>query len=37
MLPPGGKLIYTDPTEAFMLYMKIALIAGLAHRVAAGV
>ena len=29
MLPPGGSLIYTDPTEAFILYIKIALIAGL--------
>lgn len=29
MLPPGGTLIYTDPTEAFVLYIKIALIAGL--------
>jgi sec-independent protein translocase protein TatC len=29
MLPPGGTLIYTDPTEAFWLYIKIALIAGL--------
>ena len=29
MLPSGGTLIYTDPTEAFMLYIKIALIAGL--------
>jgi len=29
MLPPGGTLIYTDPTEAFILYIKIALIAGL--------
>ena len=29
MLPPGGTLIYTDPTEAFLLYIKIALIAGL--------
>lgn len=29
LLPPGGTLIYTDPTEAFMLYIKIALIAGL--------
>jgi sec-independent protein translocase protein TatC len=29
MLPPGQTLIYTDPTEAFMLKVKIALIAGL--------
>jgi sec-independent protein translocase protein TatC len=29
MLPAGGTLIYTDPTEAFLLYIKIALIAGL--------
>jgi sec-independent protein translocase protein TatC len=29
MLPPGQTLIYTDPTEAFILYIKIALIAGL--------
>jgi len=29
MLPPGGTLIFTDPTEAFMLYIKIALISGL--------
>lgn len=29
MLPPGGTLVYTDPTEAFLLYIKIALIAGL--------
>ena len=29
MLPPGTRLVYTDPTEAFMLYIKIALIAGL--------
>jgi sec-independent protein translocase protein TatC len=28
MLPPGGKLIYTEPTEAFVLYMKIALLTG---------
>jgi sec-independent protein translocase protein TatC len=25
----GGKLIYTEPTEAFMLYMKMAALAGL--------
>ena len=29
MLPDGGKLIYTYPTEAFMLYLRIAIIAGL--------
>ncbi len=29
MLPPGGKMVYTDPAEAFMLDVKIALIAGL--------
>jgi sec-independent protein translocase protein TatC len=29
MLPAGSKLIYTEPTEAFMLYVKIALLAGL--------
>ncbi|MBI3046948.1 MAG: twin-arginine translocase subunit TatC [Acidobacteria bacterium] len=29
LLPPGGTLVYTDPTEAFILYIKIALIAGL--------
>ena len=29
LLPEGGTLIFTDPTEAFVLYIKIALIAGL--------
>ena len=29
MLPAGQTLIYTEPTEAFMLKVKIALIAGL--------
>ena len=29
MLPAGQTLIYTDPSEAFMLQVKIALIAGL--------
>ena len=29
LLPAGQTLIYTDPTEAFMLYIWIALIAGL--------
>jgi sec-independent protein translocase protein TatC len=28
-LPPGGSFIYTYPTEAFMLNIRIALIAGL--------
>lgn len=28
-LPAGGKLVYTEPTEAFVLYIKIAAIAGL--------
>ena len=28
-LPPGGTLIFTEPTEAFILYIKIALISGL--------
>lgn len=28
-LPPGGTLVYTEPTEAFVLYIKIAVIAGL--------
>jgi sec-independent protein translocase protein TatC len=28
-LPPGGKLVYTEPTEAFVLYITMALIAGL--------
>src|SRR5437868_9727882 len=27
-LPPGGKLVYTEPTEAFVLYITMALIAG---------
>ena len=27
-LPAGGTLVYTDPTEAFVLYIKMALIAG---------
>src|SRR3982751_1906953 len=27
-LPPGAKLIYTQPGEAFALYIEIALIAG---------
>jgi sec-independent protein translocase protein TatC len=29
MLPPGGKLIFTEGPEAFMLYIRIAIIAGL--------
>jgi sec-independent protein translocase protein TatC len=29
LLPPGGTLVYTDPSEAFILYIKIAAIAGL--------
>jgi sec-independent protein translocase protein TatC len=29
MLPAGGHLIYTEPTEAFVLYMKIALLSGI--------
>ena len=29
LLPAGGTLVYTDPSEAFMLMIKIALIAGL--------
>ncbi len=29
MLPAGQTLVYTDPAEAFTLYIKIALIAGL--------
>ena len=29
LLPEGGTLIFTEPTEAFILYIKIALIAGL--------
>ena len=28
MLPPGAKLIYTTPAEAFSLYIDIAMIAG---------
>jgi sec-independent protein translocase protein TatC len=28
-LPPGGKFIYTEAPEAFMLYLRIAVIAGL--------
>ena len=29
MLPAGQALIYTEPTEALMLYVKIAVIAGI--------
>ncbi len=29
VLPHGGKLIYTEPTEAFVLYLEIAALAGL--------
>jgi sec-independent protein translocase protein TatC len=29
LLPPGSKLIYTEPGEAFSLYLQLALIAGL--------
>jgi sec-independent protein translocase protein TatC len=28
MMPPGSRLIYTNPAEAFSLYMQVALIAG---------
>jgi len=28
-LPPGGKLIYTEPAEAFLLYLKISALAGI--------
>lgn len=29
VLPDGGKLIYTEPTEAFILYLKVAALVGL--------
>lgn len=29
VLPEGGHLIYTEPAEAFLLYMKVAALAGL--------
>lgn len=29
VLPNGGKLIYTEPAEAFLLYMKVAALVGL--------
>jgi sec-independent protein translocase protein TatC len=28
-LPDGGRMIYTEPTEAFLLYLKVAALAGL--------
>ena len=28
-LPPGDQLVYTEPTEAFLLYIKMAALAGL--------
>ena len=28
-LPPGDQLVYTEPTEAFFLYIKMAALAGL--------
>ncbi len=28
MLPAGSKMIYTEPTEAFVLYLKLALLSG---------
>jgi sec-independent protein translocase protein TatC len=28
-LPPGGRLIYTEPAEAFLLYLKISALAGI--------
>ena len=28
-LPPGDRLVYTEPTEAFFLYIKMAALAGL--------
>ena len=28
-MPTGGKFMYTEPTEAFMLMMKIGALAGL--------
>lgn len=28
-LPPGGRMIYTEPTEAFMLQLKVAALGGL--------
>lgn len=29
MIPAGGKMQYTEPTEAFILYLKIAFLAGI--------
>ncbi len=29
ILPDGGRLVYTEPAEAFLLYIKIAALAGL--------
>jgi sec-independent protein translocase protein TatC len=29
MLPAGSKLVWTEPTEAFLLYLKMALLAGI--------
>ena len=29
ILPEGGRLVYTEPTEAFFLYIKVAALAGL--------
>ena len=29
VLPNGGTLVYTEPAEAFMLYMKVAALVGL--------
>lgn len=29
VLPDGGKLVYTEPAEAFLLYMKVAALVGL--------
>jgi len=29
VLPEGGKLIYTEPAEAFLLYLKVAALVGL--------
>ena len=29
ILPDGGRLVYTEPTEAFFLYIKVAALAGL--------
>ena len=36
VLPDGGKLVYTEPAEAFMLYMKVAALVGLDARPAGG-